>query len=314
MPVKTCLIFAGGTGLNIATKLVDLDNIHCFDTCDKNVVDAHRSANVVLTKGTRGAGKNRRMILPAIKSQIPELMATLPEADFYIVVFSMGGGSGSVLAPLIIGKLVERKAAFVSFVIGAMESTDVLGNAVDTMKTLESIAVKKNLPIVVNYTPNVNGRTFDDINDEIADKIRKVVFLTNQNHSRLDVHDINNWVRFTDKHDYLIPQICELHIETARKDAESVPEPISIASLYLDPTREYAYGTPVVRTTGIIKADDLDATDEQIHFVINSVGVVEIMKSMLDAKLEQTRQQAKFVQRNPIVDPDDMVDDDGMVV
>lgn len=92
MPVKTCLIFAGGAGLNIATKLVDLDNVHCFDTCDKNVVDAHRSVNVVLTKGTRGAGKNRRMILPAIKPQIPELMSTIPEADFYIVVFSMGGG------------------------------------------------------------------------------------------------------------------------------------------------------------------------------------------------------------------------------
>lgn len=219
-----------------------------------------------------------------------------------------------MLAPLIIGKLVERGAAFVSFVVGAMESTDVLGNDIDTMKTLESIAVKKQLPIVINYTSNVNGRTFDDINEEIAEKIRKVAFLVNQNHSRLDVHDINNWVRFTDKHNYLIPQVCELHIETARKDAENIPEPISVASLYMDPAKEYAYGTPVVRTTGIMKADDLDATDEQVHFVINSVGVVEIMKSMLDAKQEQTRQQAKFVQRNPIVDPDDDVDDDGMVV
>lgn len=314
MPVKTCLIFAGGTGMNIATEVTDLENVYCIDTCDKNVVDAHRRVNVLLTKGTRGAGGNRKVILPLVKPQIPELMDSIPEADFYIVVYSLGGGSGSVLAPLITAKLIDRKAAFVSFVVGAMDSTDMLGNDIDTMKTLESIAVKKGLPLVVNYTPNTQGRSFDSINKEIAENIRKVVFLTNQNHGRLDVHDVNNWVRFTDKHVNLIPQVCELHIETSRKDAENVPEPISIVSLYTDPNKEVAFGTPVYRKTGIVKADDLDATDEQVHFVINSVGVLEIMKTISDAKLEMTRQQARFAQRNPIIDSDDEIDEDGMVV
>lgn len=315
MPTKVCLIFAGGSGMNIATKLVDLGEVvHCFDTGDKSLVDAHRAVNVTLTKGTRGAGGNRKVILPLVRPQIPALMDTLPEADFYIVTYSLGGGSGSVLGPLITSQLAERKATFVSFVIGAMESTDTLGNDIDTMKTLESIAVKKGMPIVVNYTPNSQGRSFDAINNEIAEKIRKVVFLVNQNHGRLDVHDVANWVRFTDKHDYLVPQVCELHIETARKDAENVPEAISMVSLYLDPAKEVAFGTPIYRKAGIIKADDLDATDEQIHFVINSVGVMEIMKTITDTKLEMTRQQAKFAQRSPIIDADDDVDEDGMVV
>lgn len=315
MPTKVCLILAGGAGLNIATKLVDLgDIVHCFDTGDKNVVDAHKAVNVTLTKGTRGAGGNRKVILPLVRPQIPALMDTLPEADFYIVAYSLGGGSGSVLGPLITAQLADRKAAFVSFVVGAMQSTDVLGNDIDTMKTLESIAVKKGTPIVVNYTPNAQGRTFDAINSEIAEKIRKVVFLVNQNHGRLDVHDVTNWVRFNDKHDYLVPQVCELHIETARKDAENVPEAISTISLYLDETKEVAFGTPIYRKAGIIKADDLDATDEQIHFVINSVGVIEIMKTITDTKLEMTRQQAKFAQRSPIIDADDDIDSDGMVV
>lgn len=315
MPVKVCLIFAGGTGMNVATKLVDLgDAVHCFDTCDKNVVDAHRAVNVKLTKGTRGAGGNRKVILPLVRPQVPELMATIPEADFYIVSYSLGGGSGSVLGPLITAQLADRKASFVSFVVGAMESTDTLGNDIDTMKSLESIAVKKGLPIVVNYTPNSQGRSYESINNEIAEKIRKVVLLVNQNHGRLDVHDVANWVRFTDKHDYLVPQVCELHIETARKDAENVPEAISLLSLYLDPAKEVAFGTPIYRKAGIMKADDLDITDEQIHFVINSVGVVEIMKTITDTKLEMTRQQSKFAQRSPILDADDNVDDDGMVV
>lgn len=313
-PVKTCFIFAGGAGLNVATHVTDLSNVFCIDTCDKNIVDAHSRTKVFLTKGTRGAGKNRAFILPKVRPQIPDFMATLPEADFYVVCYSLGGGSGSVLGPLITAALADRQAAFVSFVIGAMESPEVLQNGIDTMKSLESIAVRKATPIVINYTPNVNGQSYEFINGQVAGNIRHLAFLTNQNHGRLDVHDVNNWVRFTDKHKTLIPQVCELHITNNRKDAEAVPEPIAIASLYLDPNKEFAFGTPVVRTAGIMKADDMDMTEEQLHFVINSVGVVEVMKTISDTKIEAVRIQAKFVQRNPLLDPDDVADDDGMVV
>lgn len=313
-PVKTCLIFAGGCGLNVATHVMDLPNVHCIDTCDKNIVDVHRTGKVFLTQGTRGAGKNRAFILPKVRPQIPTYMATIPEADFYIVCYSLGGGSGSVLGPLITGALADRQAAFVSFVIGAMESPEVLQNDIDTMKSLESIAVRKETPIVINYTPNVNGQTYEYTNSQVAANIRRMVCLTNQNHQRLDVFDVQNWVRFTDKHKNLIPQVCELHISDSRKDAELVPEPIAVASLYLDPAKEFAFGSAIVRTTGIMRADDLDVTEEQLHFVINSVGVVEVMKSISDTKTEVTRQLAKFVQRNPLLDPDDDADEDGMVV
>lgn len=87
-----------------------------------------------------------------------------------------------------------------------------------------------------------------------------------------------------------------------------------MASLYLDPAKEFAFGAAVVRTTGIMKAGDMDMIDEQMHFVINSIGIVEVMKTLNDTKTEVTRQQAKFVQRNPLLDPDDVADDDGMVV
>lgn len=313
-PVKTCLIFAGGCGLNVATHLVDLPDVHCIDTCDKNIVDVHRKTKVFLTQGTRGAGKNRAFILPKVRPQMSTFMATLPEADFYILCYSLGGGSGSVLGPLITGALAAEGKAFVTFVIGAMESPEVLQNDIDTMKSLESIAVNRATPIVVNYTPNINGQSYEFTNSQVAENIRRVVCLTNQNHGRLDVHDVNNWVRFTDKHKTLIPQVCELHISDNRKDAEAIPEPIAIASLYLDPAKEFAFSSPVVRTSGIMKQDDLSVTEEQLHFVINSVGVVEVMKSISDTKTEVTRQQAKFVQRNPLLDPDDVSDEDGMVV
>lgn len=313
-PVKTCLIFAGGCGLNVATHLVDLPNVHVFDTCDKNLVDAHKGTNVFLTAGTRGAGKNRAFILPLIRPQMSKIIASIPEADFYILCYSLGGGSGSVLGPMITSALADRNAAFVSFVIGGMESPEVLQNDIDTVKSLEAISVRKNLPIVINYTPNVNGQTYKAINESVAENIRRVVCLTNQKHGRLDVFDVQNWVRFTDKHKELIPQVCELHISDNRKDAELVPEPIAIASLYSDPAKEYTFSAAVVRTTGIMRDDDLSVTDEQMHFIINSIGIVEVMKTINDSKTEVSRQQAKFVQRNPLLDPDDVVDDDGMVV
>lgn len=313
-PVKVCLIMAGGTGLNVATHLVDVPNVYCIDTCDKNVVDEHRKMNVFLTKGTRGAGKNRAYILPLVRPQIAAFMATLPEADFYIVCYSLGGGSGSVLGPLVTAALADKKAAFVTFTITAKESPEVLQNSIDTLKSLDAIAVRKATPVVIYNTPNSANRSYDDINGDVAAQIRRVILLTNQNHHRLDYHDVTSWIRFTDKHKSLMAQLCEMHITTDRKDAASIPEPIAIASLYMDPSKEVPYGTAVVNRVGIMKQDDTSITDEQLHFVINSIGVLEIMKDINDTKTEIVRQQARFVQRNHLMAPDDNADDDGMVV
>lgn len=314
MTVKTCVIMVGGTGLNLAAKLKDIDNVYCIDTCDKNITDAHRGMNVFTTEGTRGAGKNRKYMVDKIRNQIPAIMDFIPEADFYILGYGLGGGSGSTIAPLIINRLADRNAAFVSFVIGGVESTEVLDNCRDTLKSLEAISVRKAIPIVVNYTSNANGASYEVLNEAVVADIRRVVCLTNQNHQRMDYLDVTNWVRFTDKHKNLLPQICELHISTNRQDAENVPEPIGVASLYLDPSKEHAFGSPVVRTTGIMKDNDISVTDEQMHFIINTVGVSEIVKDIKDMRVELGRQQAKFVQRNPLLDPDDIIDEDNMVV
>lgn len=316
MPIKTCIILVGGAGMNLALKLKDVPEVYCIDTCDKNITEGHRGMNVFLTKGTRGGGKNRKYMLEQLRKldQIKPVIESIPDADFYILGWGLGGASGSVLGPLITNALADRNAAFVSFIIGGVESTEVLDNDRDALKSLEAISVRKKLPIVVNYTSNANGANFDRINDEIVENIHRVVCLTNQNHGRLDFHDVSNWVRFTDKHQNLLPQICELHIVTNRADAENVPEPISVASLYVDPNKEYAFGTPVVRTTGIMNNDDIAVTDEQMHFIINTVGVTEIMKNIKDTRVELGRQQSKFVQRSPLLDSDDKVDEDGMVV
>lgn len=316
MPIKTCIILVGGAGLNLALKLKDVPDVYCIDTCDKNITDGHKGMNVFVTKGTRGGGKNRKYMLDQLRklNQIQPVIDFIPEADFYILGYGLGGASGSTLAPLITNALADRGAAFVSFVIGATESTEVLDNDRDTLKSLEAISVRKKTPVVINYTPNTSGASFDAINNGIAENINRVVCLTNQRHGRLDFHDVANWVRFTDKHQELLPQICELHIVTSRADAENVPEPISIASLYLDPNKEQNFGANVVRTTGIIDPTDTTATDEQMHFIINTVGVTEIMKNIKDSRIEMGRQQAKFVQRSALVDSDDIVDEDGMVV
>ncbi|BEG72667.1 hypothetical protein [Pseudomonas phage PA1C] len=312
--VKTRVYCCGGAGLNIGVNLQWHPDLVYIDTCDKNVSSSHDIDRVFLTEGTRGAGKNRAFIMPKVRHQIAPFLERYPAGDFNIVLFSMGGGSGSVLGPLIVSALAKAGETVIPVVVSGIESTEVLQNDIDTMKTLEGIAAATNTPINICPIENVNGVPYSEIDKDAVFAVHALIYLSNQKHERLDVLDLDHWARFTSKHSYIQPQLCELHIHTSRQEAASVPEMISVASLYTDASKEVAYGNPFVRTVGIASPDDEDALSEQLHFVINSVGIQERIKSLLDQKQEHHRQQVRYTQRAAIVDIDDNRSDDGFVL
>ncbi|AEH03455.1 tubulin PhuZ [Pseudomonas phage PhiPA3] len=312
--VKTRVYCCGGTGMDIGVNLQWHPDLVFIDTCDKNVTADHDLERVFLTEGTRGAGKNRRYMLPIIRPQVPGFLERYPAGDFNIVVFGLGGGSGSTIGPVIVSELAKAGESVAVVCMSGIEATEVLQNDIDTLKTLEGIAAATNTPVVINHIENVNGVPYTELDKEAIFNIHALINLTSQKHVRLDKLDIDNWINFTKKHNQIQPQLCQLHISNNRQEATSVPEPIAIASLFADASREVAFGTPFVRTVGISDVSDPDLLADQLHFVINSIGVASLFGSLTKQKQELEAAQVRYQQRNAIIDIDDNRTDDGFVV
>lgn len=306
------IYFCGGTALNVATGFHNPDvEVAYLDTCDKNITPFHDMSKVFLTQGTRGAGKNRKFILPLIRPQVPVMMNRFPAADFNIIVFGTSGGSGNTIGALILNELLKADETVMCLGITGIESTEVLNNSVDTLKTLEGISINRDKNVVLCHLRNTAGVTFEKVNEEAAFYLDTLCELASQNNARLDVTDVSNWINFNHKVGTQA-QLLELTIHTTRQEASAVPEMISVASLYTDPAQEIPYGSPFVRTTGISTSDSMPA--DQLHFVINTVGIDEIMKDINDLKAESHRHQVRYRQRNSTLDIDDNRDEDGFVV
>ncbi len=306
------IYFCGGTGLDVGAKFNSKHvSVAYIDTCDKNLTEEHDRANVFLTANTRGAGKNRKFILPIIRPQVPAILSRFPPADFNILVFGTGGGSGSTLAPLLLSQLLKADETVVCVGISGIESTEVLNNAIDTMKTLEGISLAENKNVVLKHLRTSVGVPFSKTDEEACFYLDTLCELASQENQRLDINDINNWINFNNKTGDQA-QLCELSIHTTRQEAAAVPEMISVACLYTDQAQEIPYGSPFVRTTGVSVSDTMPA--EQLHFIINTLGIDEIVKDLNDLKSESHRHQVRYRQRNSTLDIDDQCDDDGFVV
>ncbi len=67
------------------------------------------------------------------------------------------------------------------------------------------------------------------------------------------------------------------------------------------------------QTTGLLR-DELQYPYEQIHYVINSVGIDDIMTGLADAKAQLNRVLTTQRGRRAILDVDDSVTDSGIVI
>lgn len=309
----TRIYYLGGTGLDVASYMQldskDVNEVY-VDTCNKNVTDSHDNANLFITEGTRGAGKDRRAIMPKIRPQIASILQRFPPADFNILVFGTSGGSGSSLAALILSQMLNAGETVVCVGVSGIESTEVLDNSIATLKTLEGIASKSGLPVLLKHIRNSVGVTFQTVDLEVCNYLEALCLLSSQQNSRLDVKDIDNWVKFTRKVT-VAPQLCELTIVNTRQEASAIPEMLSVANLYSDASQEIPYGTPFVRTTGISNDESLQGGE--LHFVVSTAGIEGIYKDLVDLKAEHHRLQVNFRQRNTVLDIDDDADEDGIV-
>lgn len=138
------LIACGGCGINIVSKLltkhadptlVDRITTSAVDTSEANMTDLHAGIKPFML-AEEGSGKIRSTHIKKIQHCLDT--AKIPHADINIVVFSMSGGSGSVLGPLIARHCAAEGLAVILVGVVDDQSRQDCMNSISTLKTMES--------------------------------------------------------------------------------------------------------------------------------------------------------------------------------
>ena len=143
-----------------------------------------------------GAGKNRASLLKDIQWKLDKSGVYDDFGDVNIFIFSMSGGSGSVIAPLLIREAGKRKKRIIAIgIVDACSETDCF-NGINTIRTLEAFAKDERIYIPSMIFNNVEvGRV--KVNLSIIDRLHQLEGLF----TCAGIEEVD----FTDKMNFLSP-------------------------------------------------------------------------------------------------------------
>lgn len=207
MNSKVVIYACGGAGINIASMsehhrkneaesgFAKLEQVY-IDTSRSNLRNKQASQDFTyLIEGLDGSGYVRAQNHEPIQDAINPILHKFKPGYLNIVISSLSGGSGSVIAPELVSELLARDENVIVIGIGSSESAIETENTLKSLKSYARIAEQRDNPVVMEFIDNaVCGRKEAD---EIAyATFAKLSSLFSGQHHELDSADLRNWLRF----------------------------------------------------------------------------------------------------------------------
>lgn len=259
----TLAVYAcGGAAINIVAPLlqgVKTDEDQGYAKINYALIDTSRS-NVMGIRGaeeyfymvdgrssspTDGSGKVRSTNLPAVRQSVPEILAQFMPGDLSVVISSASGGSGSVIAPVLVSELLSRGKNVVVIAIGSTTCSKQVSNTIDTIESYQTIAEKRERPVVCFYMEN--GKTTIAHNDQMArSMILMLATVWSGKNNGLDSQDLLNFLNYQNVTKYPIG-IVGLDIKAGSEKLAIVRgQPVStVITLVSSKEEDHAPGIPV---------------------------------------------------------------------
>lgn len=318
---KLRIYAAGGFGLNIASRFSEPNSdAPGYCTVEPAYIDSSRSnlsregiteERLYLLPDVDGAGSIRTEVREDIIRNVPHILQKFKPLDFNLVVFSAGGGSGSVAGPYITRDLLARGLPTAVIVVGADESITSAKNTLATLKSLEGIAEKQNLPVVMYYRQNGAGIKRSEIDTDCHYVVAALSMLCSKQNAELDSKDIQNWVQFS-KYSSARPRLARLMVSSTNASVDALEDPISIATLTANPDDEMFTTVPEYHCAGFPIHANLIRDALPRHLTITYEGIPDFYKKLSKRIDELALQNRGRVNHESLVSAEE-VDDDGMV-
>lgn len=196
----------GGTGIDLLrdyreTSPLNNTNLHAteldtyIDTSDANMHDLSRE-NVYRLDNIDGGGKDREKVKAAVIPVLPEILMEHKAGDLNVVMFSLSGGTGSAIGPLIMGHLLKGDHPTIGIVLADHTSSKSTANAISSLTDLESVAHQLNKAVVLHYYKNDPTKSVLDNDVKSKFVMSTLSILGSGLNLKLDSADINNFIQF----------------------------------------------------------------------------------------------------------------------
>lgn len=318
------IYFCGGAGINIGASylantpvagIADIHPVYC-DTSMSNIrTQGIIGDQVMLLEGADGSGKIRRENHQAITDVINPLLIKHPPMRLNLVVFSAGGGSGSVFGPLITQALLKRDESVIALVVGSEESLITARNTIKTLRSLDNMAGTIEQPIIMYYAHNRLGAHKSETDDAVRGAIAALSVLACPLNDAIDSKDISNFLNYNRVTD-VAPQLSALEIVSDPKEMPTIngeaKVPVSLVSLYRTADSLPLSVVPDYIAEGYMSSPSL--SDSDLHFVITCDDVLAMARA-IEARIGDIEERSSARSRNTrISTKNDQAEDNGLIL
>lgn len=211
MTTMTCF-FCGGTGMNIGAVFAKwngkenpgfstLKTVY-IDTSDRNKTEEIPDSMFYIipnedgTDVLKGGGKVRLTNAAAIEGSANEILATYQPTEINLVVHSAGGGSGSVIAPVLAREITDRGGMVISLIVETIGSSTELENDLNTIATYQNFVGMLEKPFNIFYRANSAEKPRDKVNEEMITAITILSAMFSGQNRELDEEDCRNFLNY----------------------------------------------------------------------------------------------------------------------
>lgn len=311
----------GGCGTNIVNSglegyqatydlfEVDADKkmaVHYLDSSKSNQIDREGFDSLHLfgaNLGVDGAGGMRSSLSEIIKREIKSVLTQMVPSDMNIVVFGTGGGSGSVIGPILIHELKAMGKNVIAMCITGIGATNTLKNTVDTYTGLDILSRKVSPLTCMIFNNEQSAGSWPRINSEVNRAITQVWTLNSGVIDGIDKADITSFLNFHKRFGKR-PGLAQLRIfdgQLERKTKESA----------LGLIRLFPKGTDITDTVNIHSDFALDGfvtkrlrLSTNVYYLLDYVDS-EYVENLL-GQYEEAKKASTFASNQRGFAPDDI--------
>ena len=228
---------------------------------------------------------------------------------------SVAGGSGSVIAPLMVSELLGMQVPVIAIGVGSADTRLDAENSLKTIKSYQAISQMRNAPVVMAYMQN--GVTFhrDHVDGNVETVIMALCALFSRKNKELDSRDLYNWLRY-EKVTTFEPELVSLTVVEGSPEISGLGNVISVATLSTKGIDTNLSEMTDVQYTGYLpeSAHDILKGQVPIHFVTSDGVFPEVVKQLQKVLSDRLQSQNARIRKDSILTNADQPTHSGLVL
>jgi hypothetical protein len=293
----------------------DLNTVF-IDTSKSNLHNKISEEQVYLIDGVDGSGQVRKENHAVISERVRDILQTFKPVDLNLVLSSLSGGTGSVVAPLLASELLAKGLPTIVIGVGDDSTRKFAENTLNTLKSYEHIAKLRRAPIVMFYIQNSADMPRAVVDQRIQELVAALMLLFSRRNRELDSKDLFNWINYhtVTTHE---PGLAALSlfdkIDTSRMSA--LGNLISIATLVTDALDPSLPIRPEVQYVGYVEGTlNGQPLATPYHYVTSDGVFVDVAANLNGVLRELDEQSQARLKKTSISTNADQATDSGLIL